>query len=103
MEQLGRERRGDTDPDTDEQLREVFERLNLTPEYELLITSPASSEDEEATPVSKLHFFPLPHQSQLPPLPWELHSTDGKRFCEHTIQTSTRGRSFGEEEEEGAR
>jgi hypothetical protein len=34
MEQLGRERRGDTDPDTDERLREVFERLNLTPEYE---------------------------------------------------------------------
>jgi hypothetical protein len=53
MEQLGREGQRDTDPDTDERLKEVFERLNLTPEYELLITSSASSEDEEATPVFK--------------------------------------------------
>jgi hypothetical protein len=69
MEQLGRERRGDTDPDTDEQLREVFERLNLTPEYELLITSPASSEDEEATPVFKTALSSPTTPKPAPPSP----------------------------------
>ncbi len=36
----------DSDSDTDERLRDVFEKLNLTPEHELLIASPVSSEDE---------------------------------------------------------
>ncbi len=53
MVQLGRRRRSDSDSDPDEQLREVFEQLNLTPEHELFIASPASSEDEDALPVFK--------------------------------------------------
>ena len=46
MEQLGRGGREDSDSDSDERLRDVFRKLNLTPEHELLIASPASSEDE---------------------------------------------------------
>jgi hypothetical protein len=46
MEQLGRGGREDSDSDSDERLREVFKKLNLTPEHELLIASPASSDDE---------------------------------------------------------
>jgi len=46
MEQLGRRGREDSDSDSDEQLRDVFKKLNLTPEHELLIAFPASSEDE---------------------------------------------------------
>ncbi len=53
MEQLGHRGRSDSDSDSDERLREVFEQLNLTPEHELLIASPASSEDEDAFPVFK--------------------------------------------------
>jgi hypothetical protein len=69
VEQLGREGRRDTDPDTDERLREVFERLNLTPEYELLIMSPASSEDEEATPVFKTALLSPTTPKPAPPSP----------------------------------
>jgi hypothetical protein len=47
MEQLGRGGREDSDSDSDERLRNVFEKLNLTPEHELLIASPASSSDDE--------------------------------------------------------
>jgi hypothetical protein len=46
MEQLGRRGREDSDSDSDERLRDVFKKLNLTPEHELLIASPASSEDK---------------------------------------------------------
>jgi hypothetical protein len=46
MEQLGQRGREDSDSDSDERLRDVFRKLNLTPEHELLIASPASSEDE---------------------------------------------------------
>ncbi len=51
LEQLGRQGREDSDSDPDERLRDVFAKLNLTPEHELLIASPASSEDE--SPISK--------------------------------------------------
>jgi hypothetical protein len=47
MEQLGRGGREDSDSDSDERLRDVFKKLNLTPEHELLIASPASSSDDE--------------------------------------------------------
>jgi hypothetical protein len=46
MEQLGQRGREDSDSDSDERLRDVFKKLKLTPEHELLIASPASSEDE---------------------------------------------------------
>jgi len=46
LDQLGRRGREDSDSDTDERLRDVFEKLNLTPEHELFVASPASSEDE---------------------------------------------------------
>jgi hypothetical protein len=46
MEPLGRRGREDSDSDSDERLRDVFKKLNLTPEHELLIASPASSDDE---------------------------------------------------------
>jgi hypothetical protein len=46
MEQLGRGGQEDSDSDSDERLRDVFKKLNLTPEHELLIASPASSDDE---------------------------------------------------------
>jgi hypothetical protein len=52
MEQLGRGRREDLDRSTDEQLREVLERLNLSPEeMKPLLTSPPLSGDEGASPV----------------------------------------------------
>jgi hypothetical protein len=53
MVQLGRGRRSDSDSDPDEQLRDVFKKLNLTPEHEMFIASPDSSEDEDALPVFK--------------------------------------------------
>jgi hypothetical protein len=46
LDQPGRRGREDSDSDTDERLRDVFEKLNLTPEHELFVASPASSEDE---------------------------------------------------------
>ncbi|MFN9904809.1 MAG: hypothetical protein ACK56F_01625, partial [bacterium] len=42
MVQLGRGGRSDSDSDSDEQLRDVFRKLNLTPEHEMFIASPAS-------------------------------------------------------------
>ncbi len=51
---LGRQRHQDTTGDDDERLREVFEQLNLTPEFELLEVSPTSSDDEPASPAVKI-------------------------------------------------
>ncbi len=51
---LGRQRHRDTIEHDDERLREVFEQLNLTPEFELLEASPASSEDEPINPSVKI-------------------------------------------------
>jgi hypothetical protein len=53
MVQLGRGGRSDSDSDSDDQLREVFKKLNLTPEHEMFIASPDSSEDDDALPVFK--------------------------------------------------
>jgi hypothetical protein len=50
---LGRQRHRDTAGDDDERLREVFEQLNLAPEFELLEASPTSSDDEPASHVFK--------------------------------------------------
>jgi hypothetical protein len=51
--QLGRQRHRDIAADDDEQLREVFEQLNLTPDFELLKASPTSSDDEPVSPTFK--------------------------------------------------
>ncbi len=45
--QLGRRRHRDLSPGNDKKLRGVFEQLNLTPEFELLEASPASTDDDE--------------------------------------------------------
>jgi hypothetical protein len=62
--QLGRQRHRDTTGDDDERLREVFEQLNLTPEFELLEASPTSSDDEPASPA-----FKIEPQSPITPKP----------------------------------
>ncbi len=51
--QLGRRRHRNLYSGNDEQLREVFEQLNLTPDFELLEASPASSDDEPVPPLLK--------------------------------------------------
>jgi hypothetical protein len=61
--QLGRRRHRDLSPGDDEKLRGVFEQLNLTPEFELLEASPASTDDDE--PV----FPPLKMEPQSPMTP----------------------------------
>jgi hypothetical protein len=61
--QLGRRRHRDLSPGNDEKLRGVFEQLNLTPDFELLEASPASSDDDE--PV----FPPLKAEPQSPMRP----------------------------------
>ncbi len=50
--QLGRRHRN-LYPGDDKQLREVYEQLNLTPDFELLEASPASSDDEPVSPPFK--------------------------------------------------
>ncbi len=61
---LGRQQHRDTTGDDDERLREVFEQLNLTPEFELLEASPTSSDDEPASPA-----FKIEPQSPITPKP----------------------------------
>jgi hypothetical protein len=51
---LGRQQHRDTTEHNDDRLREVFEQLNLTPEFELLQASPASSDDEAINPNVKI-------------------------------------------------
>ena len=66
---LGRQRHQDTTEHDDDRLREVFEQLNLTPEFELLHASPASSDDEAIntnvkieprSPITPKPVFPSP-------------------------------------------
>ncbi len=61
---LGRQRHQDTTGDDDKRLREVFEQLNLTPEFELLEASPTSSGDKPASPA-----FKIEPQSPITPKP----------------------------------
>jgi hypothetical protein len=66
---LGWQRHRDPAGDDDDRLREVFEQLNLTTEFELLEASPTSSDDEPASSAFKIEPQSPTTPKRAPPSP----------------------------------
>jgi hypothetical protein len=113
MEQLGRRGREDSDSETDERLRDVFRKLNLTPEHELLIASPASSEDTlpvfkttPSTPSTPKPAPPSPKGAQAGPpsqrtrqMEKDFASTQYKRLLEAEVLEKKKKKELAKEKE----